>query len=82
MTYAWDNDSTQNAHIKQMRDDRQKPTWKHIETIRHMRDLSICRIMGKKENMIKGRKVYDPLTDTWSTGYWVADDKGNYYPVW
>lgn len=23
MTYAWDNDSTQNAHIKQMRDDRQ-----------------------------------------------------------
>lgn len=32
--------------------------------------------------MIKGRKVYDPLTDTQSTGYWVADDKGNYYPVW
>lgn len=33
MTYAWDNDSTQNAHIKQMRDDRQKPTWKNIEAI-------------------------------------------------
>ena len=32
--------------------------------------------------MIKGRKVYDPLTDTWSTGYWVVDDKGNYYSVW
>lgn len=32
--------------------------------------------------MIKGRKVYDPLTGTWSTGYWVTDDKGNYYPVW
>ena len=32
--------------------------------------------------MIKGRKVYDPLTDTWNAGYWVADDKGNYYPVW
>lgn len=32
--------------------------------------------------MIKGRKVYDPLTDTWSAGYWVADDKGNYYPIW
>lgn len=32
--------------------------------------------------MIKGRKVYDPLTDTWSTGYWVVDDKGNYYPMW
>jgi hypothetical protein len=24
MTYAWDNNGTQNAHIKQMRDDRQK----------------------------------------------------------
>ena len=22
--------------------------------------------------MIKGGKVYDPLTNTWSTGYWVA----------
>lgn len=32
--------------------------------------------------MIKGRKVYDPLTKTWSTGYWIMDDKGNYYPVW
>ena len=32
--------------------------------------------------MIKGRKVYDPLTDTWGTGYWVVDDKGNYYPIW
>lgn len=32
--------------------------------------------------MIKGGKVYDPLTDTWSTGYWVADDKGSYYPIW
>ena len=32
--------------------------------------------------MIKGRKVYDPLTDTWNTGYWVADNKGNYYPIW
>lgn len=49
MTYAWDNDSTQNAHIKQMRDDRQKPTWKGTETIRHMKDLSICRIMGKEQ---------------------------------
>lgn len=49
MTYAWDNDSTQNAHIKQMRDDRQKAyTWKNTETIRHMRDLNICRIMGKE----------------------------------
>ena len=34
------------------------------------------------QKMIKGRKVYDPLTDTLSTGYWIVDDKGNYYPVW
>lgn len=32
--------------------------------------------------MIKGKKVYDPLTNTWSTGYWIKDDKGSYYPVW
>lgn len=37
--------------------------------------------------MIKGRKVYDPLTNTWSTGYWVPmyDWRGNiirYLPVW
>ena len=25
-----------------------------------------------KGKMIKGRKVYDPLTDTWSTGYWIV----------
>ena len=31
--------------------------------------------------MIKGRKVYDQLTDTWITGYLVADDKVDYYPV-
>lgn len=29
-----------------------------------------------------GKKVYDPLTDKWSTGYWVVDDEGNQYPVW
>lgn len=34
------------------------------------------------QKMIKGRKVYDPLTDTLSTGYWIVNDKGNYYPVW
>ena len=32
--------------------------------------------------MIKGRKVYDPLTETWSTGYWIVDENRNYYPVW
>ncbi len=29
-----------------------------------------------------GVKVYDPLTDTYSTGYWVKDRWGNWYPVW
>ena len=29
-----------------------------------------------------GEKVYDTLTDTWSTGYWVVDTQGNRYPVW
>lgn len=29
-----------------------------------------------------GVKVYDPLTDTYSTGYWIKDDKGNWYPIW
>lgn len=34
------------------------------------------------DSMIKGGKVYDPLTDTWSTGWWIVDGSGNYYPVW
>lgn len=29
-----------------------------------------------------GKKVYDPLTDTYSTGYWIKDNQGNWYPVW
>ena len=37
--------------------------------------------------MIKGRKVYDPLTNTWSTGLWIPmyDPFGRvlkYLPVW
>lgn len=37
--------------------------------------------------MRKGHRVYDPLTDTWSTGYWlpVYDRSGRitaYVPVW
>lgn len=37
--------------------------------------------------MIKGRKVYDPLTNTWSTGYWIPvhSETGQirqYLPVW
>ena len=29
-----------------------------------------------------GKKVYDPLTNIWSSGYWIKDSKGNWYPVW
>lgn len=37
--------------------------------------------------MIKGRKVYDPITKNWSTGNWIPiyDKFGNivkYVPVW
>lgn len=44
MTYAWDNGSTQNAHIKQMRDDKQKAYMgthrdnKAYERFKHMPD--------------------------------------------
>lgn len=30
MTYAWDNGSTQNAHIKQMRDNKAYERFKHM----------------------------------------------------
>lgn len=29
-----------------------------------------------------GKKVYDPLTDTYNTGYWFKDNQGYWYPVW
>jgi len=29
-----------------------------------------------------GKRVYDPLTDTNSTGYWIKDSQGNWYPIW
>lgn len=37
--------------------------------------------------MIQGRKVYDPIGNVWSTGYWVPvlDHLGHvvdYLPVW
>lgn len=37
--------------------------------------------------MVKGRKIYDPITNTWSTGCWVPlyDKFGRiiiYVPVW
>lgn len=39
-------------------------------------------VVHKGVGMIKGRKVYDLLTNTYSTGWWIVDDNGNYYPVW
>ena len=29
-----------------------------------------------------GKRVYDLLTDTFSTVYWIKDSRGNWYPVW
>ena len=26
-----------------------------------------------------GKRVYDPLTDTYSTGYWIKDNQGYWY---
>lgn len=68
MTYAWDNDSTQNAHIKQMRDDRQKAYMekhrddKAYERFKHMPDsgtssLSICyRTAGVSQTHLDSHK--------------------------
>ena len=36
--------------------------------------------------MREGKRVYDPITDTWSTGWWVAVYRGKcimqWLPVW
>ena len=62
MTYAWDNDSTQNAHIKQMRDDRQKAYMethrdnKAYERFKHMPDYGKGAVM---ERLTSNKKVSD-----------------------
>ena len=43
--------------------------------------------ISRGEIMIEGRKVYDPVTNTWSAGYWIPvyDRFGHivqYVPVW
>lgn len=54
MTYAWDNDSTQNAHIKQMR---------------HIRDLNTCWIIECKHGELFERKnVSEPQKISVSNG--------------
>lgn len=40
----------------------------------------------RSDYMIQGNKVYDVITNTWSTGYWIPLYCGNiivqYVPVW
>lgn len=76
MTYAWDNDSTQNAHIKQMRDDRQKAYMENTETIRHMKDSNTCRIMGKEyKTMTNREKFAEQILDIACGGSKIAVNK-------
>lgn len=64
MTYAWDNDSTQNAHIKQMR------------------DLSICRIMGKEyKTMTNREKFAEQILDIACGGSRIAVNKATLEPI-
>ena len=82
MTYAWDNDSTQNAHIKQMRDDRQKAYMENTETIRHMKDLNICRIMGKEyKTMTNREKFAEQILDIACSGGRLAVNKATLEPI-
>lgn len=52
MTYAWDDDSTQNAHIKQMRDDRQKA---YME--KHRDDKAYKRFKHMPDYRMQTRRV-------------------------
>lgn len=72
MTYAWDNDSTQNAHIKQMRDDRQKAYMekhrdnKAYERFKHMPDYGKGAVMERLTNRDYGENscaVYTSYCD-------------------
>ena len=60
-------------------DKRFDPDW-----IPESRQIQIFKV---RFCMLKGKKVYDPLTNTWSTGYWlpIYDNRGyivQYVPVW
>lgn len=72
MAYAWDNDSTQNAHIKQMRDDRQKAYMekhrgnKAYERFKHMPDYGKGAVMERLTNRNYGENscaVYTSYCD-------------------
>lgn len=82
MSYVQENDSTQNAHIKHSNDSRQKPTWKNTETIRHMRDSNICRIMGKgRQTMTNTEKFAEQILDIACGGSKIAVDKATLEPI-
>ncbi len=80
MTYAWDNDSTQNAHIKQMRDDRQKAYMethrdnKAYERFKHMPDYGKGAVM---ERSTSNKKVSDMSMIELAHNSCYADDERN-----
>lgn len=84
MTYAWDNDSPQNAHIKQMRDDRQKAYMeKHRDNKAYERsDLyaieidtsTICRCIGSQDK--NGKLIYE------NDIVWDSDERAFYEIIW
>ena len=46
-------------------------------------------VKGRKvyEGMIRGKQVYDPISDIWSTGYWIPvyncdGQVKDYVPIW
>lgn len=83
MTYAWDNDSTQNAHIKQMRDDRQKAYMethrdnKAYERFKHMPDYG----KGAKQIMTNKEKFAEQILDIACGGSKIAVDEATLEPI-
>nr|DAH79740.1 MAG TPA: hypothetical protein [Bacteriophage sp.] len=76
MSYVRENDSTQNAHIKHSNDSRQKAYMESTETIRHMKDSSICRIMGKEyKTMTNREKFAEQILDIACGGSKIAVNK-------
>lgn len=61
---------------------KSKPTWKDTETIRHMKDLSICRIMGKEyKTMTNREKFAEKILDIACNGNWIAANKATLEPI-
>nr|DAZ69755.1 MAG TPA: hypothetical protein [Caudoviricetes sp.] len=83
MTYAWDNDSTQNAHIKQMRDDRQKAyTEKHRDNKAYERFKHMPDYMGKEyQTMTNREKFAEKILDIACSGGRLAVNKATLEPI-